>query len=424
MWTLLKLAFRNIFRFKRRTLITFCSVSVGLALLIIIICLMNGIDKQSISNIINCQTSHLKVFQKGYFDKRDDLPMNITIADPERIRALIKDVPGVVATESRVLFGTGLIKGADELPCLGVAVQPGLDPGLFNIKESMIAGEWLEPGDDKMLVGKDLAEDIELSVGDIVTVRMITSSDKDDFSWNAVDMEVKGIFESGNPTVDGGRIIIPLARAMDSLGLENEVTEIVVRLDNDDDNTILTAQNRINEILASNEKDEFEVVTWKDLAGTFLAISEMKTQRSGMIVIIMLIIASMGIINTMLMAVFERTREIGMLAALGMKKGEIMKLFIFEGGFIGAIGALLGCVLGGLATWYLEVEGWSITAFGETFQKISEAAYPVKDVYYADLTMDVLVMTFIFGVAISVLASAYPAWKAAKLNPTEALRHI
>jgi len=218
-------------------------------------------------------------------------------------------------------------------------------------------------------------------------------------------------------------VIIPLARAMESLGLENEVTEIVVRLENDDDKTILAAQNRIKEILKSRE-EKFEVVTWKDLAGVFLAISEMKTQRSGMIIMIMLIIASMGIINTMLMAVFERTREIGMLAALGMKKSEIMKLFIFEGGFIGAIGALLGCILGGLVTWYLEVEGWSITAFGETFKKMSEAAYPVKDVYYADLTMGVLVMVFLFGVGISVLASAYPAWKAAKLDPTEALRHI
>lgn len=423
MWTLLKLAFRNIFRFKRRTLITFVSVSVGLALLIMTICFMNGMDKQSISNIINCQTSHLKIFQKGYFEKKDDLPMNLTITGPGSIHALLKDVPGVVATESRVLFGTGLIKGADELPCLGVAVQPEVDPDIFNIRESLTAGEWLESGDDKMLVGKDLAEDIGLSVGDIVTVRMITSSDKEDFSWNAVDLEVKGIFESGNPTVDGGRIIIPLAQAMESLGLENEVTEIVVRLENDDDNTILTAQNRITEILMSLD-EKFEVVTWKDLAGTFLAISEMKTQRSGMIVMIMLIIASMGIINTMLMAVFERIREIGMLAALGMKKAEIMKLFIFEGGFIGIIGALLGCILGGLITWYLEVEGMSMAAFGETFKKLSEAAYPIKDVYYADLTMDVMVMVFLLGVGISVLASAYPAWKAAKLNPTEALRHI
>jgi putative ABC transport system permease protein len=423
MWTLLKLAFRNIFRFKRRTFITFTAISVGLALLIITICLMNGIDKQSISNIINCQTSHIKIFKKGYFDKRDDLPMNITITEPDRIRSLIKDIPGIEGTESRILFGTGLIKGPDELPCLGVAIDPDVDPGLFNIKESLVEGEWLERDDAKILVGKNLAKDIGLSVGDTVTVRMVTSTDKDDFSWNAVDLEVKGIFDSGNPTVDRGRIFMPLAQAMEGLSMENQVTEIVVRLDSDDDNAILTAQKRAEEILQTQDED-FEVVTWKDLAGMFLAVSKMKTQRSGIIIMIMLIIASMGIINTMLMAVMERTREIGMLTAMGMKKSEIMRLFIFEGSFIGAIGSLLGCILGGLASWYLEVKGWSITAFGETFQKISEAVYPVKDVYYAHLSMDVLVMTFIFGLAISIIAGAYPAAKAAKLNPVEALRHI
>ena len=423
MWTLFKLAFRNIFRFKRRTFITLSAISVGLGLLILSICLMNGVDKQSISNIINCQTSHIKIFKAGYFEKREELPMDITIKEPDRIRSLLKDVPGILGTESRVLFGAGLIKGMDELPCLGVAIDPLVDPGLFIIKDSLVEGSWLEPDDAKMLVGKGLADDIDLAVGDLVTVRMITSTGKEDFSWNAVDLEIKGIFDSGNPTVDNQRIIIPLEQARESLSLDSRVTEIVVRLNSDDDGTITAAQNRLKEIL-KNREDPYEVVTWKDLAGMFLTISKMKTRNSGMIIFIMLLIASMGIINTMLMSVMERTREIGMFSAMGMKKSEIMTLFIFEGGFIGAIGALLGCLLGGLASWYFEVHGWSMAALGETFQKVSQAIYPVKDVYYADLTMDVLVMTFLFGVAISVLASFYPARKAAKLNPIEALRHI
>ncbi|UCH93074.1 MAG: ABC transporter permease, partial [Candidatus Aminicenantes bacterium] len=380
-------------------------------------------DKQSISNIINCQTSHIKIFKAGYFEKRDELPMDITIKEPDRIRPLLKDVPGILGTESRVLFGAGLIKGMDELPCLGVAIDPLVDPGLFIIKESLVQGAWLEPDDAKMLVGKGLAKDIGLAVGDLVTVRLITSTDKEHFSWNAVDLEIKGIFDSGNPTVDNQRIIIPLKIAGESLSLNSQVTEIVVRLNSDDDKTIATAQTRLKEILKTQE-DPFEVVTWKDLAGMFLTISKMKTRNSGMIIFIMLLIASMGIINTMLMSVMERTREIGMFAAMGMKKSEIMTLFIFEGGFIGAVGALLGCLLGGLVSWYFEVYGMSMVGFGDTYKKLAESIYPVKDVYYADLTMDVLVMTFIFGVAIAVLASFYPARKAAKLNPIEALRHI
>jgi len=274
-----------------------------------------------------------------------------------------------------------------------------------------------------MLVGKNLAEDIGLSVGDLVTVRMITAAGEEDFSWNALDLEVKGIFDSGNPTVDSGRIILPLDRAREGLSLDSGATEIVVRLNSDNDKVVSIAQRRIKEILKS-QNATFEVVTWKDLAGTFLAVSKMKTQRSAIIILIMLVIASIGIINTMLMAVFERTREIGMLAAMGMKKSEIMKLFIFEGGFIGVIGSLLGCILGGLGSWYLEVHGWSMESMGETFKDVSQAIYPIKNYYYADLTMDVLIIIFIFGVVIAMLASVYPARKAAKLDPIDALRHI
>jgi putative ABC transport system permease protein len=423
MGTLIKMAFRNIFRFKRRTFITFSSISFGLALLIITITLMNGIDKQSISNIINCQTSHLKVFKKGYFDQREKLPMEMTIANPESIRELLKDIPGIKATESRILFAAGLIKGMDELPCLGVAIQPEIDPDLFKIKESLVQGTWLEPGEAKMVIGIDLAEDIGVKVGDIVTVRMVTSSAEEDFSWNAVDFEVKGLYDSGNPAVDSARIIVPMTQALEGLSMESEVTEIVIRLESDSDSLIKRVQREVEEKLVAS-KVPLEVYTWKDLAGVFLAISEMKTKRSSFIVMIMLLIASMGIVNTMLMAVMERTREIGMMTAMGMKKSDIMWLFVFEGGFIGIIGSLLGCVLGGLGSWYLEVYGWSMDFMGEAMKKMSTAFYPVKDVYYADLTFDVLLMTFILGTVISMAASFYPARKAAKLNPIDALRHI
>lgn len=423
MGTLLKLALRNLFRFKRRTFITMSATSLGLALLIISISLMNGIDKQSISNIIHSQTSHLKVFKKGYFKDKDELPMNLTIKDPDRFRTTILGTSRVKAMESRILFPAGLIKGMDELPCLGVAIEPERDPSLLNIKDSLIKGEWLEKKDTGVLVGEDLAQDVGLDIGDTITLRMISSTEEEDFSWNAVDAEVKGIFNSGNPTVDSGRIFISMDLAQQSLSLEGEVTELVICLDSDDDKVVDQARKEIQAKVSMLQQD-LEVYTWKDLAGVFLTISEMKTRNSAMIILIILGIASLGIVNTMLMTVLERTREIGMMAAMGMKKREIMQLFIYEGGFIGAMGAFLGCIIGGALALYLEKVGFSIDALGDTYEDLAAAVYPVKDVFYGDFSWGVLLMVFLFGTAVAAIASYYPARKAARMKPVDALRHI
>jgi putative ABC transport system permease protein len=423
MGALLKLAFRNVFRYKRRTVITFSTVSLGLTLLIVGISLLDGFDQQAMTTIIDSQTSHLTVFQQGYFEKRDELPMNLAITGPDQIKARLQEIPGVKACESRILFAAGLIKGMDELPCLGVAIEPQADPAIFNIKQSLREGQWLEPGESKLLVGKDLARDIGLKVGDTVTLRVITSSGEEEFAWNALDLEVKGLFDSGNPLVDSQRVILPLEPAREALSLENRATEIVIRLTSGEQRHLLRVQNRVREMLSS-QQENLEVVSWKELAGIFFDLSKSKKKRSAAIVFIMLFIAAMGIVNTMMMAVFERTAEIGMLAAMGMKESGIMRLFLLEGGIIGVCGSLLGCLLGGLGGWYLEVYGWSMGSMGTTFKKIVASMFPLKDVYYGDLSVGLLVIAFILGTAASVLAALYPAVKAAKLNPVDALRHV
>jgi len=423
MGSLFKLAFRNVFRFKRRTFITFTAVSVGLALLIIMICLMNGVDKQSIDNIVNSETSHIKIFKRGYFEKKDELPMDLRIDDADDVRSWLSDRPEIRRMEKRILFGASIIKGMDELPCLGVAMEPEQDPFIFNIKASLLEGDWLKPDDTGILIGKDLADDVGLKVGDLVTVRLISSSDRENFSWNALDVEVKGLFDTGNPNTDGQVLILPLARAQQALSMGSGATELVIRLNVADptDPSIEATRKEVQAILKRRGAD-LEVYSWKELAGEFLIISKMKTRNSSMIIMIMLIIAAMGIANTMLMAVLERTREIGMLAALGMKKSQILVLFLIEGGIIGVIGSLVGCLLGGLGGWYLQVHGWKLGS--EAFGDITASFYPLKNVFYADLSLDVLVMTFVLGTVIAVVTSFYPALKAARLNPVDALRHI
>jgi len=421
--SLIKMGMRNIFRFKRRTFITLSAVSLGLALLIIGITMMNGVDKHSLTNIIDSQTSHLKIFRNGYFEKKDEIPTDMIISDAEVLLEKVRKLDRVSGAEKRVLFPASLIKGSDELPCVGVGMEPGIDESVFNIRQSLIEGEWVEEGEYQILLGESFAEDLGLGVGDMVTARVITSRTDDQFSWNAVDFEITGIFDTANPNVNSAYVFLPIQAAQEVMSLDSGVTEIVIRLKTDDTGVLNEMRGEL-ERLIGEAGASLSVFTWDDLAGDFQAISQMKTKNTSMLIMIMLFIASMGIVNTMLMAVLERTREIGMMMALGMKKSEIKNVFLFEGGFIGALGSLVGCILGSLGSWLLEVYGISLKSMGENYNEMVAAFYPLKDRFYADLTFGPVFWTFLLGTLISVVATYYPASRAAKMDPVEALRHF
>ena len=416
---LLKLAFRNVFRYKRRTIITFSTISFGLGLMAIGMSLYNGVDKQSMNNIVNSQTGHLKIFAEGYFNEKDELPLEFTIDNPQKIKALLQDNKEIQGIESRILFMATIINGLDELPCIGVAVEPENDPIVFNIKESLKEGSYLEPTDQKVLVGSSLAEDLGLKVGEEIVIRMFSSME--DFVWNAMDLEIKGIVETPNPMVNSQNIFIPLALAQESLSLEGKATEITIRLK--EKAQLPMVQNAIQEILSPLEGN-YKVFSFDELESDYNEVLKMKSRIQAIIPLIMLLIASLGIINTMLMAVLERTREIGMMAAMGMRKLEVMLLFIYEGAIIGFFGSLAGCILGGIGGWYLEVKGMSLSSFGKEMLDMMETSFPIKDVFYGDLTLGILIFTLIFGTAVAILASIYPAYKAVRVEPIKALRHV
>ncbi|UCC38217.1 MAG: ABC transporter permease [Candidatus Aminicenantes bacterium] len=416
----LKLAIRNVFRYKRRTFITFMAISWGLGLMLLGMALYNGINRQALDNIINSQTAHLKILADGYFEKQDEFPLDLTIDNPQRIKDLLKETDELQGMEARVLFGASLINGLDELPCLGVAFEPEADPGAFNLKESIIEGSYLEASDQSALLGIGLAKDMRLKVGDTCVVRMFFSIE--DFVWNALDLEIKGIVDTGNPQVDSSTIFIPLSLAQESLSLDSHATEISIRLKSED--RLVEMKESIQSKLKAISNN-YDVYTYEELASDFIEFSRTRARLQAIIPLIMLLIATLGIVNTMLMAVLERIKEIGMLAAMGMKKLEVMLLFIFEGAIIGFFGSLAACLIGGLGGWYLEVKGYRLSALGlgERYAELAEAAYPVKDVFYGDITFGLLVFTLIFGTAVSILASLYPAYKAVRLDPIKALRH-
>ena len=414
---LFKLAFRNVFRYKRRTIITFSAISYGLGLMAVGICLYNGVDTHAMDNIIDYQTAHLKILAAGYFEEKDEVPLEFTIDETQEIKSLLKDNQDIQGIESRILFQASIISGMDELPCLGVAIEPEVDPLVFKIKDSIIDGRFLEPSEPKIILGSGLARDLGLKVGDECTLRIFFSIE--DFIWNALDLEIAGIAKTENPMVNRGTVFIPLSLAQEALSLENKVTELAVRIE--DRNKLLKVRDSIESRLATLNKD-YEVVSFEEYASDFKELMRLRSRMQALIPLMMILIATLGIVNTMLMAVMERTREIGMLAAMGMRKMEVMLVFIFEGALIGIFGSLAACVIGALGGWWLEAKGFSLAFLGEEIAEMV-SILPVE-VYKGDLTAGTLFFTFILGTVISILASFYPAYKAVKLDPIQALRHV
>lgn len=419
MGTLLKIAFRNIFRSGRRTVITFSTIALGLTLLMVSVSLLDGIDLQSKNSIVFSRTSHLNILARDYFESRETLPLNKTIKNPTVIINKLLNEDYVVSAVPRTVFRGGLIVGMDELPCMGISTDTKLSPAVFNIKENLKEGQWLKDGDYKCVIGVDLASDTGLKTGDSVTFRMVSSDDENNFSWNAVDFEVGGIFDSGNPEVDSSMVYIPSDIGNESLSLDNEVTEICVRLKpgTDPEEAAEKLKNSIKEL-------PVEIYTWKDLAGAFLAINKSKKRNSSVIIFILLFISSMGIVNTMLMAVLERTSEIGTLMAMGMKKRELLILFMTEGGIIGLAGSILGATIGGALSIYIEKYGINLGIAGESIKKLSAATYPVKDAFYGIFSFEHVIIAIVLGTLFAVLATIYPALKATSLNPVDAIRKL
>lgn len=414
---LFKLAFRNVFRYKRRTIITFSAISYGLGLMAVGICLYNGVDTHAMDNIIDYQTAHLKILASGYFEEKDEVPLEFTIDEPQEIKSILNDNQGIQGIESRILFQASIISGMDELPCLGVAIEPEVDPLVFKIKDSIKDGRFLEPSESKIILGSGLARDLGLKVGDDCTLRIFFSIE--DFIWNALDLEITGIANTENPIVNRSTVFIPLTLAQEALSLENRVTELAVRIE--DKSRLLEVRDSIESRLATLNKD-YEVVSFEEYASDFKELMRLRSRIQVLIPLMMILIATLGIVNTMLMAVMERTREIGMLAAMGMRKMEVMLVFIFEGALIGIFGSLAACVIGGLGGWYLEAKGFSLALLGEEVADM--VSFFPMEVYYGDLTAGTLIFTLIFGTVISILASFYPAYKAVKLDPIQALRHV
>ena len=406
MLDLISLSVRNIFRNGRRTAITVFSIVIGFAAM----ACFGGFIEFSFEglreNTIRTQLGHLQIYAHGYWKKRVSDLESVLIADPDEVMERIADLPGVATVTPRLSFsGLGSTGNATvNMSVIGVDPEGEQD---FSDFEILVEGRTLEPDDPEAgLIGEELRNGLGAEIGDWVTV--LTSSF--DGVINAVDFRVAGVVRTGSKEYDSVFAKVPIELAQRAKETE-EVERIVVLLENTED--LQELQPRIEEILSKLDR-KFEIRRWDELAGFYDAVVALYTGIFTVFAGIVGVVVMFSVANTMTMAVFERTGEIGALRAIGARRSTLVAMFLTEGVGVGLLGAGLGVVASWLIAGAVEIAGGipmpPPPGMSQGFQA------------YFNLTGGVLLDAFAVTVAATLVSSVYPAFAASRIRIVEALQ--
>ncbi len=408
-----RLGWRNLKRNRRRTWITASTVALAVLLLQFSAALLIGVEQESFDNLINYQTGHAKVYADGYFEMRDEFSLDYALTVDGELLSAVSAVSGVAAATPRLTFQAQLSNGMDQVPCLGVGIQvQGSDTDVFRIPQSVVDGEYLAADDDGMLLGSGLAEIFEVSAGDWLTVLAKTQYG----AYEALDLQIIGLIGTGNPLIDRNSFLLPLPTAQYIVDMEGTATEMAVRF------SATARESATLERLESaiESSGAFDVKGWRDMEQDFMALVQAKRVGQLIMLGIFMVLAVVGITNTILMAAYERTREIGMLMAMGLRGSGIRQLFLTEGALTGLLGGAVGSILAvGLIAW-LSTVGINFNAlYGDI-----DIGYPVQGSIYPAMSVAFILLGWLVTGLLAALASLYPAARASHNRPVEALRHV
>ena len=401
------IAYRNLVRNGRRTALTALVVALGLVVAMSFSALLEGMLVSMLADNIRVSTGHLQIRNANYEVDKASLLYKDLLQDGETLAAQAEAL-AEVQSAAPVLWSGGLLSTSQE--SLGVEIV-GIDPDdAFHapIRAGIIAGEFLKSDDrGRILVGQRLANEMGITAGQRVSV---AASDANGQGQEAI-FTVAGLVDTGFPGIDQNRIILPLAQAQSFSGVGNRVSSIILMLQDQED-----AAN----VAAKTQGPDTQVLTWKDLNSLLLQSWEVGIVYYYVLYGIVFLVVAALIANTLLMSVFARAREIGILASLGMNRNQILLLFLVEGILLGLLGIAVGWVLGLGAVSYLTFVGIPIPA--ETVSLVEGFAFGTT--MYGGFAPDQFAILSLMLLAIVALVSLYPAWYAARMEPVEALHSL
>jgi len=399
-----RLAFRNLRRNRKRSILTGAGLVIGLTVMIASFGMIDGIVRQSVESMVDYDIAHVRGYQKGYLDQ--DIPdLDYIIEDADGLRNEVDEIDNVSSTIRLSIQGRLIFKNEEAFTSI-VGLDLEHEAEVYKTLTALKEGELIQDGVPGVMIGKRLAKSLGIELGDNITLFARSRPG----ALNTLRVKVKGLLYTGHSLIDANSVFLTMDQARQLVLIEDGATEIDIKTKNDD--YALTLRDHL-----ASEYPEYEWESWQDASEGFLTQMKVKRIATGIIIAVLALIAAVAVSNTMVMAVHERTMEIGALRAMGFEKKLISRMFLFEGLFIGLIAGVAALIIGSAIVLYLGKIGISLANYEDM-----DFGYPMANALYPKLNSDNLIWTFLFGISMTTLASWSAAKRAAKGEVVRALR--
>jgi len=410
---LITIAYRNIWRNMRRTLFCFAAVGIAVFFIVVYSSMIEGMIKSINDSVQVYELGHVRAVSAQYEAENEYMPVQYPVADGaswKELAASIKEIPGVREVFPRIATMATLQESTVKHAVLwGIDIQNEMAANNFNMTErndGLLEGRWPTPGTNECAIGRIFAHKAGLSIGDRIPLKTVSAQ----FSDKIWSPQITGIFNFDYIKIDEQYIIVDIERLQRLLVLDEGTQSLVIYADDAKQSGAITAS--VRNLLGNDNV----VTEWSD--NYWVAMMKMVGPIYTVIFLVFLIVASFLIINTVVMIIHERIKEIGMMGCLGMTRAEIVKVFFFESIFMAAFGALAGVIVGGLvagigSNYPLRMGD----LYGNTFSEM-----PMSNAVFFSFSPLILLRAWLMGVVVASVFTLIPSLKSAFVEPVEALR--
>jgi ABC-type lipoprotein release transport system permease subunit len=404
--TYLQLALRNLLRNRRRTLITLLTMIFGIATLTLLSALNDGWLSQMKTNFILSYTGHLQIHAKGFEASQN---LNDHIQEPEDISKLMHSYPEILGWTQRIRTSGLASVGGSSAGVQVMATDPEQETWVTSMDQRVSKGVWLRPGmSNDLILGHTVAQNLGAELGD----RVILMVQRLNGEMISEVFFLRGILETGAPQIDRSLALITLNSAQQWLQMGDSITDIVIRADRHENSV------RLYRLFAQQlSEQQYEIMQWQELDPMVKQWLEFSDAYGFVILLVVIILVVIEILNTMLISLHERQKELGVIVAIGTTRSQVFIMLLFEAVTLIFIGAILGYMAGSIIVYWLAENGIDLTHFANAFE-----FFYMNPVIHPQLTQSSAIKILSATLIAALIAGLYPAWRATHISLSQALR--